>query len=217
MKTPERWAAIFLVCSINAASAGGMPKRELLKVEGRTTTVQNATGLSVSVGPEFRMTGPHSFSKAEENGFHFDVTLESYVSANSVVSVVAERLVESSRLNYDDLLPATWPDAGFLTRAAGCAALTTDQAKAFPADSGMRWILEAGFDANGTFAFEAALLLAPDGRHEATVELIVPVSSCDDPAGIESAMIALRKRISVNRSWPASNDSTGHPEAPGKF
>jgi len=145
------------------------------------------------------MTGPHSFSKTEDNGFHFDVTLESYVSADSVVSVVAERLVESSRLNYDDLQPATWPDAGFLTRAVGCAALTPDQAKAFPAESGMNWILEAGFDANGFFAFEASLLVAPDGRHEATVELIVPVSSCDDPAGIESALAALRKRISFTR------------------
>jgi hypothetical protein len=175
------------------------PAPELLRIQGRTTIVQNTTDLKVTVDPGFRMTGPHSFAKVEDNGFHFEVSLESYVSADAVVSIVSEHLVESSKLNYDDLAKAKWPDAGFLLRASGCKQMTADEARTFPPESGMSWILDAGFEASGTFAFEASLLLAPDKRHEATIELIVPVSSCDDAAGIESALASLRKRIAVNR------------------
>ena len=188
--------ATLVACGFSCASAESGPLPALLKIAGRTTIVQNTTHLQVSVTPGFQMTGPHSFRK-EDNGFHFEATLQSYVSADSVISVVAERLVESSKLNYDDLPKATWPDAGFLTRASGCTQMTPDQAKAFPAESGMSWILDAGFEANGTFAFEASLLMASDGRHEATIELIVPVSSCDDAAAIASALASLRKQITV--------------------
>jgi hypothetical protein len=192
--------ATLVIVGFGSTFAENRTARELLRIDGRTTIARNASGLKVSVEPGYRMTGPHSFAKQEDNGFHFEASLESYVSADAVVSVVAERLVESGELNYDDLPAATWPDAGFLLRASGCKQLTPEEARRFPADSGMSWILDAGFEANGTFAFEASLLVAPDKIHEATIELIAPVRSCDDAAGITSALASLRKRITVSRS-----------------
>jgi hypothetical protein len=195
------WVLTALVLvGFGSTLAENRPSPELLRIDGRTTIVRNASGFKVSVEPGFRMTGPHSFAKQEENGFHFDVSLESYVSADAVISVVAERLVESGKLSYDDLPAATWPDSGFLLRASGCKPLTPEEASKFPEESGMSWILDAGFEANGTFAFEASLFLASDKIHEATIELIVPVRSCDDAVGIASALESLRKRITASRS-----------------
>jgi hypothetical protein len=200
MRAMIRVFATLVLAGFGSAVAQNRPAHELLRIDGSTTFVRNDSGLKVSVEPGFEMTGPHSFSKQEDNGFHFEVSLESYVSANALVSVVAERLVESDQLNYEELPAAKWPDSGFLLRASGCKLLTPEEARTFSAESGMSWILDAGFEADGSYAFEASLLVASDKIHEATIELIAPVKTCDDAVGIESALASLRKRVSVSRS-----------------
>ena len=110
------------------------------------------------------------------------------------------RLVEAEALNYDELPAATWPDAGFRLRASACTTLTPAQAAAMPAESGMAWIRAAGFVPDGSFVYEASLLLAPDRRHEATIELIAPVKSCDDPAAVKAALATLRAHLKVTRA-----------------
>ncbi len=175
-------------------------KFQHLIVQDQTVQVRNSTKLTVSIAPGFRLTGPHDFTKQEDNGYHFEVSLVSYVAPREVVSVAAERLVEDKALNYADLPAARWPDPAFLSRAKGCATLTADQAAKMPEASGMRWIVEAGFVPNGAFAFEAALLLAPDLRHEASIELIAPVASCADARAVGAALDALRARVVVNRT-----------------
>ena len=155
--------------------------------------------LTVKAPRGFRRSGPHGFVKKEDNGYNFDVSLVSFVSRREVVSVAAEHLREAGSLNYDSLPQAKWPDPGFLARASGCAKLTLPIATAMPAESGMHWILEAGFDPNGSYAYEAALLVAPDHRHEATIEMITEVKSCDDPIAVEAARASLRNRIRVSQ------------------
>ena len=71
-----------------------------------------------------------------------------------------------------------------------------------PAQSGMRWILAAGFKPQGAFAFQAVIVVSADRRHEATIELIAPVRSCADPDAIAVALDALRTRIKVTRATP---------------
>jgi hypothetical protein len=190
-----RMTAIFAVSV--ASTSGAVPPFEHLIVDGQTTQVLNASRLQVSVGSGFQVSGPHHFTKTEDSGYHFEVSLLSYVAPEAVVSVAAERLLEDSALNYDDLKRARWPDARFLLRALGCATLTPERAAGMPAESGMPWILAAGFVPNGSFAFEAALLVAEDRRHEASIELIAPVASCDDAKAIEASLAALRERVTV--------------------
>ncbi len=171
-----------------------------LQLRGRTITAPQANNLTVVVAKGPRLTGPHDFTKVEENGYHFEVSLVSIVARDSVISVAGEGLVEAGALSYDDLPAARWPDPGFLRRASGCAAMTSAQAAAMPAESGMTWIRQAGFVPDGAFAYEASLLLAPDRRHEATIELIARVKSCDDTAAVEAALKALRARVRVTRA-----------------
>lgn len=185
-----------------APASAAQPAREHLQVHGRTILAREVTALSVTAGPGLRLTGPHTFIKTEDNGYRFEVSLASMVSPDAVISVAAERLIEAGALNYDDLAAARWPDAGFRVRASGCAVLTPAQAAAMPPQSGMGWILAAGFRPQGAFAFEAAILVAPDRRHEATIELIAPVKSCADPKAITTALDALRARIKVVRAAP---------------
>ena len=190
--------AILAVAPILAS--GKVPRFAHLAVGDHVVRVQNSTRMKVSLASGFRLIGPHNFTKQEENGYHFEVSLASYVSRNAVISVAAERLVEAKALNYDELSPASWPDSGFLSRSKGCAAITPEQAAAMPVESGMQWIVDAGFEPSGSFAFEAALLVAPDRRHEASIELIAPVASCTDAIGIEAALQALRARVTVTRA-----------------
>ena len=117
--------------------------------------------------------------------------------------MVAEHLQESSSLNYENLSPAKWPNPAYLARASGCAEMTATMAAAMPAESGMSWILQAGFNPNGSYAYEAALLIAPDHRHEASIELIAQVASCGDAVGIEAALSSLRSRVKVKTIHPA--------------
>ena len=193
------WITAFVAIAVVPIS-GATPPFEHLIVDGQTTQIQNTTRLRVSVGPGFRLSGPHHFTKTEDNGYHFEVSLLSYVAPDAVVSVAAERLLEDSALNYDDLKRGRWPDPSFLLRASGCATMTPEQAAGMPAESGMQWILATGFVPDGSFAFEAALLVADDRRHEASIELIAAVSSCDDSKAIDVALDALRERVTVTRA-----------------
>jgi hypothetical protein len=199
MKVLCLWMTVSFALSV-VPNSSAPPSFEHLVVDGNTTRVRNETRLQVSVGPGFRLSGPHHFTKSEDNGYHFEVSLLSYVAPDAVVSVAAERLLEDSALNYDDLQRGRWPDASFLLRASGCATLTPEQAAGMPAESGMQWILATGFVPNGSFAFEAALLVADDRRHEASIELIAPVSSCDDSKAIDAALDTLRGRVTVTRA-----------------
>lgn len=193
------WLTAIIAMSL-APAADATPPFEHLVLDGKTARVQNATRLQVSMGPGFRLTGPHHFTKTEDNRYHFEVSLLSYVAPDAVVSVAAEHLVEDSALNYDELKPARWPDAGFLQRASGCATMTPERAAAMPAESGMQWILATGFVPNGSFAFEAALLVADNRRDEASIELIAAVPSCDDAKAVGTALDRLRERVTVTRS-----------------
>ncbi|MCX7057740.1 MAG: hypothetical protein NTZ79_11260 [Proteobacteria bacterium] len=189
-------ALVATILSGCASSDTGASRSSGLRVNERSVLVR-LPQMTVTPPAGFRVTGPHHFSKQEDNGYHFEVSLVSYVSPQKVVSVVAEHLVEDVPLNYEDLPQAQWPNAAFLARASGCASMTSSAAAAMPAESGMSWILQAGFDPNGSFAYETALLVAPDRRHEASIELIARVASCNDPAGIEAALKSLRNRIKV--------------------
>ncbi|MBP6013402.1 MAG: hypothetical protein KBA31_14350 [Alphaproteobacteria bacterium] len=191
--------SVFMIGLFSADALGEPVKFQHLVVRDQTVHVQNPSQLTVEVGRGFRVTEPHNFTKQEDNGYHFEVSLVSFVAPHEVVSVAAERLVEDKALNYDELSAASWPDAGFLSRAKGCATLTVEQAAKMPEASGMRWIVEAGFIPNGAFAFEAALLVAPDRRHEASIELIAPVGACTDAHAIDAALDALRARIVTKR------------------
>ena len=197
VRTPLALVATLAILSACASPDPGGRRSSGLRVGERSVRVRS---LQMTVAPpaSFRVTGPHEFSKREDNGYHFDVSLVSYVSLREVVSVVAEHLVEDAPLNYADLPKAQWPSAAFRARASGCASMTPAAAAAMPAESGMSWILQAGFDPNGSFAYEAALLVAPDRRHEASIELITQVASCGDPAGIAAALNLLRNRIKVS-------------------
>jgi hypothetical protein len=192
-------AGIALTLSAPLASAPA-PAFRHLAVKGRSVEVRNASHLLVTAPPGLRRTGPHDFTKQEDNGYHFEVTLISYVGRSQVVSVVAERLVEQAALDYSELPPARWPDPGFLSRARGCIALTPRLAAEMPEASGMRWILAAGFVPQGSFAYEGALLVAPDKRHEASVELIAKVPSCTDQGAIDAALGTLRRQVKVVRA-----------------
>ena len=193
------WFTGIVFASTAALAANAPLGFRHLFVRGPTVQVRNLTQMAVSLPPRFRRTAPHNFTKQEENGYHFEVSLISYVAPREVVSVVAERLVEDVALNYDSLPPARWPDSGFLARAKGCATLTAAQAAQMPEASGMRWIVAAGFVPDGTYAFEGDLLLAPDLRHEASIELIAQVASCSDPRGVDAALNALRAKVLVKR------------------
>lgn len=198
MRTTVAMACMLLIAG--TAAADERPSFSHLRMEGQTVHVLNSTQLAVTPGPGFTRTGPHDFLKVEEDKYHFEVSLVSFVEPSAAVSVTAERLVETSALNYDELPPAKWPDSGFLQRASGCATLTPQQAAAMPAQSGMKWLVEAGFVPDGSFAFEASLLLAPDKHHEATIELIARVNSCADTADVEATLSALRARIVATRA-----------------
>ena len=205
------WMAAIVAMAVVPISSATPPFEHLI-VDGKATQVQNTTHLRVSVGPGFRLSGPHHFSKTEDNGYHFEVSLVSYVAPDAVVSVAAERLLEESALNYDDLKRGRWPDPSFLLRASGCATMTPEQAARMPAESGMQWILATGFVPNGSFAFEAALLVADDRRHEASIELITAVSSCDDAKAIDAALDALRERVTVTRAAQTSAPTPPLPQ-----
>lgn len=193
------WLAGLTLGATAVFAANASPSFRHLAVQGQTVAVRNANGMTVSLPAGFRRTGPHNFNKQEDNGYHFEVSLVSYVTPRAVVSVVAERLVERTALNYDELAAARWPDAGFLARAKGCATLTAAQAAQMPEASGMRWIVAAGFNPQGTYAFEGDLLVTPDRRHEASIELIAQVPSCEDSAAIVTALDGLRAQVRVKR------------------
>lgn len=195
--------SVAILSGCATAGAGTMSPPTIL-ASGRSAQVSSPQ-LTVVAPPGFRLSGPHDFAKREDNGYHFDVSLVSFVSAHEVVSVAAERLQESGSLNYDSLAHAKWPNPTYLARASGCAKMTSSVATAMPAESGMAWILEAGFNPNGSYAYEAALLIAPDHRHEASIELIAEVASCGDTVGIEAALNSLRGHVTVNTIHPAGN------------
>lgn len=191
---------IFASVGCTSVPHDGATKFSHLRVHGQTVQVLNASQLNVTTDPSFHITGPHSFAKTEDTGYQFEVSLASFVAPHSVVTVTAERLIGTTKaLNYTELPAASWPERDFLTRASGCAAITPEQAAAMSTQSGMQWILSEGFIAQGEFAFEASLLVAPDGQHEATIELIAPVASCEDAAAIRTALSELRARVLVRR------------------
>jgi len=190
-------AALILFSGLPAAAADA--RASGLHVAGTVVTVR-APHMRVAIPAGFRVTGPHSFTKKEDNGYHFAVSLVSYVTPGQVISVVAERLVEDVPLNYDDLAPASWPGPSFLARASGCVSMSSTAAAAMPAESGMAEILKAGFNPNGSFAFETALLLAPDRRREASIELISRVPSCDDAGSVQAVLADLKGRIKVRKT-----------------
>ncbi|OYU70818.1 MAG: hypothetical protein CFE28_12930 [Alphaproteobacteria bacterium PA2] len=192
---------ILMLCSGFPVAASEV-RASGLRVSGGVVTVRSPA-MRVAAPAGFRSTGPHSFTKSEDNGYHFDVSLVSYVTPGQVISVVAERLVEDVPLNYDDLAPASWPGPSFLARASGCVSMTSAAAAAMPAESGMAEILKAGFNPNGSFAFETALLLAPDRRHEASIELISRVPSCDDAGNVQAVLADLKGRIRVRKTGAA--------------
>lgn len=196
------WRALALLAGLAWAgpAVGADAGFAHLQVRGRTVIVRDANQLSVTYAIGLRRTGPHNFIKVEDSRYHFEVSLVSLVARDTVVSIAAERLVEAEALNYDELPAATWPDAGFRLRASACTTLTPAQAAAMPAESGMAWIRAAGFVPDGSFVYEASLLLAPDRRHEATIELIAPVKSCDDPAAVKAALATLRAHLKVTRA-----------------
>ena len=193
-------AAALAIAAIAAGATASAAPPSHLQVHGRSIVAREVSALTVVASPGLRLTGPHDFTKTEDNGYRFEVSLVSLVAADAVISVAAERLIEAGVLNYDNLPAARWPNPSFRVRASGCATLTPAQAAAMPAQTGMRWILAAGFKPAGSFAFEAAILTSRDRRHEATIELIAPVRSCGDPDGIAAALEALRARIKVTRA-----------------
>lgn len=199
MRSEQFGATLALVATILSSCAtpdSGASRSSSLRVDERSAMVRSPQ-MTVAPPAGFRVTGPHQFSKREDNGYRFEVSLVSYVNPQEVVSVAAEHLVEDVPLNYEDLSQAQWPNAAFLARASGCSSMTSSAADAMPAESGMSWVLQAGFDPNGSFAYETALLVATDRRHEASIELITRVASCNDPAGIEAALKSLRNRVNV--------------------
>lgn len=193
------WLASIALASSAAILANSPPTFRHLAAHGQTARARNSTGLTVTLNPRFRPTAVHNFTKQEDNGYHFEVSLVSFVAPREAVSVVAERLVEKSALNYTHLTAARWPDAEFLSRAKGCAVLTPEQAAQMPEASGMSWLIEAGFVPSGAFAFEGDLLVAPDRRHEVSIELVAAVDSCADSKAIDAALDALRSQIAVDR------------------
>ena len=69
-----------MVAGLAAPASAASPAREHLQVHGRRIVVRDVTALTLTASPGLRLTGPHSFTKPEDNGYRFEVSLASLVA-----------------------------------------------------------------------------------------------------------------------------------------
>lgn len=169
-----------------------------LEVDEHAVATTNETALVIRGPDRFRVTGPHDFIKTVGD-LTFEVSLASFVAPDVVVSVPAERLItEDERLDYSRLPKAAWPDETFRTLTSTCTTMTREQAEQLPEQTGVQWVLDAGFDPEGSFAVESTIKASADGRDEVSVEIIARVLDCEDSSEVEAEITRVRSLFEVD-------------------